>query len=480
VTDAPYVRPVPLRLGPGHVILCGGVRRRLLKVLTMGTVLSVMLGIGLAAGAQADDWLPHPAAARWQYQWSDSRYHPGATVENVVVQQQQGVNYTFAWAQAGYQPPAAGSALVCPADADLGTMSFQDTPQGPVNTSWNSCPPSSSYPSGQLCPAGTGACPDSLAGFLYNVIWGLRDPVVQEPLVRGLNWSGTGGASGDAAGTSAYVGQQVVKVPAFPTGVNAAVIRTNVALAGTEDDAYGSGVRTTWWVYGIGPVRVVFDHVDGAVTSGSLLSTSLTPKPDPADENYFPMQRGLTGTYRWTNNRHMRKPEVDRVTVGAVAGSTARFDVKSLSGPIRAAGAYDFTSDLDGIRNTAGSSSAATLLTLPKLTHGRHFFTVIDLMVFGFNPLLPAYPGAGDAWRSGNARDQQVYGVRGSTRIVGVRRVKVPAGTFTALEVRSVLTQHGSRYGSGVRTMWFAPGRGLVKLVFAHRDRSTSTVVLVR
>jgi hypothetical protein len=477
---APYVRLLPLRLAPGHGILCGRVRRRLLKVLTGAVVLAVMLEIGLAAGAQADGWLPHSADARWQYQWSDTKYHPAATIENVDVQQQQGVSYTLAWAQAGYQPPAAGAALLCPTDADLGTMSFQDTPQGPVNTTWNSCPPSSSYPIGQLCPSGTSACPDSLAGFLYNVIWGLRNPVLSEPLVRGLSWTGTGGASGDVAGTSTYVGQQVVKVPAFPNGVNAAVVRTDLALAGTEDDSYGSGIRTTWWVYGIGPVRVVFNHVDGSVTTGSLLSTSLMPQPDPADANYFPMTRGLTGTYKWTNNRHIRKPEVERVTVGAVAGSTARFDVKSLSGPIRAAGSYDFTSDLGGIRNTAGSSEAATLLKLPRLTHGRHFFTVIDLMSFGFNPLLPAYPSAGDAWSSGNARDQQVYGVRGSTRVIGVRQVRVPAGTFTALEVRSVLTQRGSPYGSGVRTMWFAPGRGLVKLVFAHRDKSVSTVVLTR
>jgi len=452
----------------------------MLNQLAAGSALVVMLTLTLAAAAQAGDWLPHPANAQWQYRWSDTTYNPGGTVENVDVQQQQGVGYTLAWAQAGYQPPAAGSALVCPSDVDLGTMSFQDTPQGPVNTTWDSCPPSSSYPSGQLCPAGTSACPDSLAGFLYNVIWGLRNPVLSEPLVHGLSWTGSGGASGDVAGTSTYVGQQVVKVPAFPNGVNAAVVRTDLALAGTEDDAYGSGIRTTWWVYGIGPVRVVFDHVDGGVTTGSLLSTSLTPQPDPTDANYFPMQKGLTGTYRWTNNRHIRKPEVERVTVGAVAGSTARFDVKSLSGPIRAVGSYDFTSDLGGVRNTAGASSAATLLKLPRLTHGRHFFTVIDLMAFGFNPLLPAYPSAGDAWRSGNARDQQVYGVVGSTRIIGVRRVQVPAGTFTALEVRSVLTQRGSPYGSGVRTMWFAPGRGLVKLVFAHRDRSMSTVLLIR
>jgi hypothetical protein len=123
----------------------------------MGTLLAVMMGIALAAGAQADAWLPHPAQARWQYQWSDTQYNPHGTIENVDVQQQQGVSFTLAWAQAGYQPPAAGSTLLCPSEADLGTMSFQDTRQGPVNTTWNSCPPSSSYPSGQLCPAGTSA-----------------------------------------------------------------------------------------------------------------------------------------------------------------------------------------------------------------------------------------------------------------------------------------------------------------------------------
>ena len=49
-----------------------------------------------------------------------------------------------------------------------------------------------------------------------------------------------------------------------------------------------------------------------------------------------------------------------------------------------------------------------------------------------------------------------------------------------ALELRSTLTQGGYRYGSGVRTMWFAPGRGLVKLTFAHRDGSTDTVTLIK
>jgi hypothetical protein len=42
--------------------------------------------------------------------------------------------------------------------------------------------------------------------------------------------------------------------------------------------------------------------------------------------------------------------------------------------------------------------------------------------------------------------------------------------------VRSNLRQRGFPFGSGTRTSWFAPGEGLVKLVFRHRDGSVSTV----
>jgi hypothetical protein len=41
------------------------------------------------------------------------------------------------------------------------------------------------------------------------------------------------------------------------------------------------------------------------------------------------------------------------------------------------------------------------------------------------------------------------------------------------------LTQPGFKFGSGTRTMWFAPDVGLVKLVFKHGDGSVSTVELI-
>ena len=44
-------------------------------VVAVAPLLAVM-----ASAAQADDWLPHPANAQWQYRWSDSTYNPSGTV----------------------------------------------------------------------------------------------------------------------------------------------------------------------------------------------------------------------------------------------------------------------------------------------------------------------------------------------------------------------------------------------------------------
>ena len=427
--------------------------------------------------ALADDWLPHPANAQWQYDWTDTTYDPGGRVENVVVQQQQGPSFTLSWADSAEQPPGATSSPLCGPNSDLGIMSFQDSSAGLINTNWNSCPPPSNMPI--LCPSPAN-CANSLSSTLYDVIWGNRVPVLSEPLLQGLTWNATGGGSNEVSSTSQYLGMRLVKVPAFPNGVRAAAVQTNLALAGTPGDDYGSGIRTTWWVRGVGPVLVVFDHVDGSVTTASLLATNLQPTANAPDPDYFPLTLGMSARYQWTNNKHLRQSEIEKVTVAAVASRTARISVASVSGPLRVAAQYLFTQRLDGVRNTWAQASAATLVKFPHLGHGRHFITPIDLMVFGFNPLLPAYPQAGMKWTSGNAVDLQHFGVSGTTRIIGVRSVHVPAGTFNALELQSNLSQPGYPFGSGTRTMWFAAGRGLVKLVFNHRDGSTSVVQLLK
>jgi hypothetical protein len=432
-----------------------------------------------ATPALADDWFPHPANAQWQYKWSDTTYNPGGTVEAVTVQSQadpSGCGWQLAWTGTDNFAVSPGSPIVYQWP-DNGTICFRDQSTGLQNTNWSGSPPPPGMP--VLC-ATSSQCPNSLGSSLYNVIWGARAPVLSEPLLQGTSWNGTGGGSSEVTSSNQYLGLQRVTVPAFPHGVVAAAVRSNIALAGTPGDDYGSGIRTTWWVHGVGPVKVVFDHVDGSVTNVSLVSTDLHPAASLPDQDYFPLRLGLKGTYQWTNPKHLKQPEIETISVAAVASRSARIAVNSLSGPIRAVGQYGFSLRLDGLRNIWGSSSAATLVKFPRLGHGRHFFTPVDLMTFGFNPILPAYATAGSTWRSGNARDSQVYGVTGTSRVIGVRSVRVPAGRFSALEVRSVLTQRGFRFGSGVRTSWFAAGRGLVKMVFQHRDGSTSVVQLLK
>jgi len=149
---------------------------------------------------------------------------------------------------------------------------------------------------------------------------------------------------------------------------------------------------------------------------------------------------------------------------------------------------YGFTTRADGVTNLWATTKSATVSPLPPLgpstlpkNRRRNFATPFDMMVFGFNPLIPAYPVAGSSWSAKvPSRDFSVFGVTGTTTVVGVRPVKVPAGTFKALVVRSKLRQKGFPFGSGTRTVWLEPTKGLVKLVFEHGDGSVSTVDRLR
>jgi len=445
-------------------------------------VLVAVLPVLSAAGhATAGGWLPHAADATWTYQWTDTLYNAAPTNEKVTVKSQRGSGFVLGWTTEGADNPPD-------APASVGTVSFQETNFGLVNTDWSSNPPPPVFPI--LCQS-LGSCGNSLASAFYNVIWGARAPVLAEPLLQGASWSATGGAQNDVSSLNDYLGVESISVPAFQGPVLAAKVRSQITQAGALGDPYGSGVRTTWWVYGVGPAKVVFQHAGGSgapVTTATLQSTNQAPQKPPVDGSYFPLRVGLKGVYRWTNARYLKKPVVERSSVDQASNGTAIVKVQSVSGPIKVAGAYQFTTRLDGVTSVASATKAASLAKLPPLgpralpaEKRRHFFTPIDLMTYGFNPVLPAYATPGATWSSDpGSRDFAVYGVTGTTRVVGVQKVTVPAGTFQALVVTSSLNQTGFKWGSGTRTMWFAPEKGLVKLLFRHGDGSVSTVELLR
>jgi len=437
--------------------------------------------LSVVSTAAADDWLPHGDDATWTYSWTDSFYNKTPTKEKVTVKENKGAAFTLAWTTEDMDNPAG-------APTSIGTVAFQETSLGLINTDWSSNQPPSSFPI--LCST-VSSCGNSLASTYYNVIWGGRVPVLGAPLLDGAAWSSTGGAGNDVASASEYLGQEEITVPAFDHPVLAAKVRSDISQAGALGDPYGSGVRTIWWVYGVGPAKIMFEHAGGIaapVTTAVLESTNLAAKAPPPDANYFPIKKGLKERYRWTNTKWLKKASVQDFNMDQVLNGSARVTVKSVSGPIKVAGAYGFTSRTDGVTNIWGTTQAASLVKFPALgpnalpaTKRRHFFTPYDLMTYGFNPLFPAYPTAGTDWEGKAAgRDFQVYGVTGTAKILGVQSVKTPAGTFKALAVKTTLTQPGFKFGSGTRTTWFAEGKGLVKLIFLHRDGSRSTVELIK
>jgi hypothetical protein len=444
-------------------------------------VVTLVAALLAAPVALADDWWPHAKDATWTYEWTDSQYNATPTAEKVTVKEQKGKSFTLSWTT---QDQGNGDDAI----TSIGDMVFQEANAGLLNTDWSSNPPPSDFPI--LCPQ-LGGCANALSSTLYYLIWGTRAPVLQEPLLQGVTWNSSGGARGDVASTSTYDGRETVTVPAFPDGIEAAKVRTDVTQAGALGDPYGSGVRTVWWVHGVGPVKVVFEHAgggDAAVTTSVLKSTNQQPTPAPSDANYFPLTKGTKLAYRWTNSKHLKKPSVQEFVIDDAVNLSARFTVKHRSGPIKVAGAYGYTQRLDGVTNIWGITKAATFAKFPPLGPSalpkdkrRHFFTPFDLMDYGMNPVLPAYPEPGATWATKSpSRDFSIYGVNGSTKILGLQFVTVPAGTFQALAVQSTLEQPGFKFGSGVRTSWFVAGKGLVKLVFRHGDRSVSTVELLK
>ena len=162
-------------------------------------MITALAALALAPVASAaDNWLPHPADATWTYQWTDTTYSDAPTTEKVTVKSSKGAAFTLAWTTDGVDNPDG-------AVSTAGTVAFQESNNGIVNTDWSSTPPPSGWP--VLC-ASASSCGNALSSTYYNVIWGSRNPVLQEPLVQGLTWSSTGGAGNDVASTStSFAGQ---------------------------------------------------------------------------------------------------------------------------------------------------------------------------------------------------------------------------------------------------------------------------------
>ncbi len=461
--------------------LASGAMRLLLR-LTGALLLVLFAVVPASAVAQdvdnlGDQWLPRTDGARWVYQWSNTDFSPTPRREQYTIQSRAGTAFRLRWQELGagpYDPP------------NTGTIDFRQTEAGLVNLTYQSSQPPPQFP--VLC-ASASDCGNSVAGTMYLLIWGTRSPTLAEPLLRGTRWNSLGGAGNDVASANRYLGHERVAVPAFPQGIDAAKVESDITQAGALGDPFGSGVRTVWWVRGVGPVKIVFRHAGGETSESVLAETSLPPRALPPDTNILPLNRGDVMKYRWRNSRHMKAWSRERFEVAQVVNNSARVDVKHIDGPINVAGSYTFATRLSGVTHLSGFTRAATRVHFPPLgpsslpsDERRRFFTPFDLMVYGFGPVVPVYPKQGQTWRSSReTRDWRIFGVSGRSKVIGRRSVRTPAGRFKrTIVVKSTLRQRGYAFGSGTRTMWFAPDEGLVKLRFRHRDGSVSTVERIK
>src|SRR3954447_1560591 len=440
-------------------------------------VLLVSAAPAAAAGLTdpIEQWLPSATGSSWIYKWSDSQYAATPTKEQYTLQASTGSTFRISWTTDGQDNPDG-------AVTSQGFVDYQRTDLGLVNKNWSATPPPDNFP--VLC-ADASNCGNSVASTHFMLIWGTRSPALPEPLVQGTTWSALGGANNDVATSNRYVGRTKIKVGAFANPVVAAKIQSEVTQAGAIGDPYGSGVRTVYWVRGVGPVKIEFKHTGGAFQQTELLWTNRSPRATPPDQNWLPFKVGQRQTFVWRNDKYMKRAEREQFTTSKVVNNTAQIDVKNLSGPIKVAGSYVFSERLSsGLTNLVTATKAASLAKFPGLgprslsaAKRRHFFTPLDFMAFGMNPILPSYPQRGQTWTtSKTSREYKEFGVIGKSKILGIRNVKTRLGTFKALVVRSRLTQKGFPFGSGVRTSWFVNNRGLVKLTFRHNDGSVSTV----
>jgi hypothetical protein len=453
--------------------------RLLASALTGAAVLVAALPAAASAADLTDpaqQWLPSSDGARWTYAWSNSTYSPTPRHELVRVTRRDGTAFSLGWQEidlgAGETP-------------SFGTMDFKNTDGGLLNTNTQMTSAPQQFP--VLCET-AGQCGNVVSGTLPLLAWGARSPVLEQPLVQGTLWSALGGVANDVTSSSRYMGRKKVVVPAFPAGVTAARVDSDVTQAGALGDPFGSGLRSVYWVYGVGPVRIVYRHAGGELSQSDLLSTSLVPRAAPSDQNLLPLAKGSVTRFRWRNSVHMKRWSTQSLRVAKVVNNTARVDATPLSGPIKGTGSYVFSSRLSGVTTLSAVRDATTRSPLPALgprtgVQGpQEFATPYDLMTYGYNPLIPAYAAKGDSWRSSRAtRDWAIWGVTGVTRVLGTAKAVTPSGTYrNAVAVRSTLRQAGHRFGSGTRTSYFVPGKGLVRLVFRHGDGSVSVVERVR
>ena len=123
---------------------------------------------------------------------------------------------------------------------------------------------------------------------------------------------------------------------------------------------------------GVGPVKIELRHASGEDSDGGAAQhdahAAARCRPDV---NLMPLNRGDTATFRWRNDRHMKKWSTQRLTVSQVVNNSAQVDVKHVSGPIAVAASYVFATRLSGVALISGAAQGGDQGEVPEARSAR-------------------------------------------------------------------------------------------------------------
>ena len=216
---------------------------------------ALLLGALLfAAPAGASDWLPHGADATWTYAWTDSVYNTTPTTEKVTVKDSKGT-----------RSPSRGRPTTRERERRARQRRHRLLPGEPAagsstRTGRATRRPPASRSSARRSPAAATASRALLQPDLGDAGADARRAAAAGDDLdeHGRRAAVTSRAPRDYDGQEHGERARRSRCPSPPRRCG-----REITQAGALGDPYGSGVRTVWWVRGVGPVKVEFDHSGG-------------------------------------------------------------------------------------------------------------------------------------------------------------------------------------------------------------------------
>jgi len=185
---------------------------------------------------------------------------------------------------------------------------------------------------------------------------------------------------------------------------------------------------------------------------------------------YLPLQIGTGWTYAWSNDTHHSDPITETIRVSRQ--DEDQYTLAARTGQTH--GQFWISGQADGIAWAGFSthSGSASGFPVPMYMLMHYAYVPYDFLR---QPLQ-----VGQTWVGYGQTEASLPVHEGrSTVISDSETVAVTAGTFTdALHVRTVISGT-NQYLSGDRHIWFAPGVGLLRLIYNHDDGSVTTAELV-